>query len=369
MNTTNRFSSLDLLRGLAALLVVWQHSSETLVKLPAIAKNGTFLADIAWSVDFGRIGVICFFLISGFVIPFSLKVNENNVSVRPFAIRRFFRLFPAYWLSIFLALAIALVFSSGYEFTQVFANLTMLQSFFGQPHILGLYWTLQVELVFYILCIILYKLKLLDKEKFLFFMVVWLFSLFVIGQIAARFIIDIEIKSGASIIKELMYMPYLIAIMFLGTIIRLFYEVKYKDRTLFIITFISTCICFGLPVLLLASSLLGFELVPDSTRFGASHLIALCLFLTGLLFVKNISKVFTWLGVISYSIYLFHPLVINLSIKILRAKEFVYLKGFSLGIYMMGIFSLTILFASIIYLVIEKPSMNFGRKLSSCKNE
>ncbi len=68
----NRFASLDALRGLAALLVVWQHSSESFVKLGSVAANGTLLADIAWNVDFGRIGVICFFLISGFVIPSSL---------------------------------------------------------------------------------------------------------------------------------------------------------------------------------------------------------------------------------------------------------------------------------------------------------
>ena len=51
----------------------------------------------------GRFGVALFFLISGFVIPFSFK--EPRPLLR-FALSRFFRLYPAYWLSLMLALLI-----------------------------------------------------------------------------------------------------------------------------------------------------------------------------------------------------------------------------------------------------------------------
>ena len=97
---SGRFHSLDALRGIAALLVVWQHTSERFALLPNISEQGTLLAKIAYSVDFGRIGVIIFFLISGFIIPSSLKGNDPR-ALKHFATKRFFRLYPVYWVSIF----------------------------------------------------------------------------------------------------------------------------------------------------------------------------------------------------------------------------------------------------------------------------
>ena len=36
------------------------------------------------------------------------------------------------------------------------ANLTMLQQFAGIENVIGLYWTLQIELIFYGLCVLLF---------------------------------------------------------------------------------------------------------------------------------------------------------------------------------------------------------------------
>ena len=62
VQTNNRFETIDALRGIAALLVIWQHSSETFIRKIGVAQHGTFLADIAKDYDFGRIGIIVFFL-------------------------------------------------------------------------------------------------------------------------------------------------------------------------------------------------------------------------------------------------------------------------------------------------------------------
>jgi len=121
VQTNNRFEPIDALRGIAALLVIWQHSSETFIRKIGVAQHGTFLADIAKDYDFGRIGIICFFLISGFVIPSSLK-DKDGSGVEHFVIRRFFRLYPAYWASIVLVVLVALFFNTPLNNANIIAN-------------------------------------------------------------------------------------------------------------------------------------------------------------------------------------------------------------------------------------------------------
>ena len=91
----NRFAALDALRGIAALLVVWQHTSEYFINQPGMPPDGSGMLELFKAIDPGRIGVICFFLISGFIIPSSLRSN-GNAPLTEFSIKRFFRLYPAY---------------------------------------------------------------------------------------------------------------------------------------------------------------------------------------------------------------------------------------------------------------------------------
>lgn len=57
-------------------------------------------------MDLGRIGVVVFFAISGFIIPTSLN-HRSLHPVRKFLISRLFRLYPLYWISIILGIAVA----------------------------------------------------------------------------------------------------------------------------------------------------------------------------------------------------------------------------------------------------------------------
>ena len=113
----------------------------------------------------GNTGVDLFFIISGFVIFMSLEKAEN---LRQFVGNRFARLYPAYWVCVILTYILMQLY---YQFNvidyekvhwrQLLANLSMFQHYLGMPDIDGPYWTLLVELNFYILMGVLYKLKLL----------------------------------------------------------------------------------------------------------------------------------------------------------------------------------------------------------------
>jgi peptidoglycan/LPS O-acetylase OafA/YrhL len=150
----DRLGFLDVARGLAALLVLIEHGLE-------YSEPGY----VQWGYDhvyLGKVGVLVFLIVSGFIIPVSLQQGGSNAR---FWLRRFFRLFPAYWLSILLAYGCCCVdrgptsLSTG----DWLLNLTMLHGFFNRPHVWGVFWTLQLELVIYATCSLLFAVRLLNR--------------------------------------------------------------------------------------------------------------------------------------------------------------------------------------------------------------
>jgi peptidoglycan/LPS O-acetylase OafA/YrhL len=123
-----RNPTLDALRGAAALLVFAAHAGGAYDSRIYSAMKNTF--------DLGQLGVVIFFLISGWIIPQSIA--QGN---RVFWLRRILRLYPLYWVSIFML---------GGTLHAMLINLTMLQGLFGVPHINPGAWTLVIELAFYI---------------------------------------------------------------------------------------------------------------------------------------------------------------------------------------------------------------------------
>jgi peptidoglycan/LPS O-acetylase OafA/YrhL len=87
--TGNRLAWLDVLRGLAALAVVFNHFGYF---VPTQLKG-----PVNQWIDPGAYGVFVFFLISGYIVPASL---ERKGSVRTFWVSRIFRLYPLYLLAV-----------------------------------------------------------------------------------------------------------------------------------------------------------------------------------------------------------------------------------------------------------------------------
>ncbi len=107
--------------------------------------------NFTFQVDFGRLGVYLFFLISGFLIPFTVK-GVGPGPARDFLTRRFLRIAPLYFLSIPLGLLME-HWLQGQQVTLSMAlpNLLLIPNFFDKPFALNSYWTLQIELAFYFL--------------------------------------------------------------------------------------------------------------------------------------------------------------------------------------------------------------------------
>jgi peptidoglycan/LPS O-acetylase OafA/YrhL len=140
-------------RGLAAMCVVVQHSLEQLSPFWArFFLEGSASGSSACGVlPVQRVHHPC--------------LAERQASQAKFWIGRFFRLFPAYWLSVPLGIfAVWTLFGRTIGAGEVALNLTMIPARFGARPVMGSYWTLEYELGFYVLCLALFKAGLLDRR-------------------------------------------------------------------------------------------------------------------------------------------------------------------------------------------------------------
>jgi peptidoglycan/LPS O-acetylase OafA/YrhL len=142
----SRFAFLDSLRFIAAALVVFQHLFEH--------RTG-FAGEALVPLGPGVAGVALFFFISGYVIPLSAG---RRFSLKPFAVRRLFRIYPLFFCAIALILLLGVTsiiphwsYMANAAPLQWLANLLLVQDFVGQEAFLGVSWTLAIELIWYAL--------------------------------------------------------------------------------------------------------------------------------------------------------------------------------------------------------------------------
>ena len=289
---TNRLGYLDSLRGIAALLVLVYHffvdfsfDETTYIVLQSIFIN---------FIDLGKIGVVVFFILSGFVIPYSIK-DYSKETIFKFILARFFRLYPVYWISVILG---AILFEKPILVTVV--NFTMLQQFFGVQNVLGLYWTLQIELIFYFFVVILIYVRKLKNIKVLFFLSVFFL---IIASILSYFRMVFMIKLPLALLLAL-------SLMFFGSYFRV-YALREKKMELAKTYFVRYSIVFF--VLIPIISRLGYDIDfghnENWLKYVISYYSSYIIFIICALF-RYTYNLLEFLGKISYSLYLFHPLVL-----------------------------------------------------------
>jgi peptidoglycan/LPS O-acetylase OafA/YrhL len=156
---TKRMTVVDALRGIASLAVILPHSTGFFASFD----TPSWLVWLALSVfDFGHCGVDIFFVLSGFVISYSLSgMLITRRFFLNFALRRSIRLDPPYWAAITLMLGYLCVRTlvtgqfDGYPpVMQIIAHLFYLQDILGWGNINAVFWTLCIEIQFYlVLCL------------------------------------------------------------------------------------------------------------------------------------------------------------------------------------------------------------------------
>src|SRR5919107_710547 len=171
---SDRLGMLDVLRFVAAFAVLGFH----FLARDSPAWGGSAPDQVAgvgqWAA-YGRLGVPLFFVISGFVI----LMSSWGKDVPTFAASRVARLYPAYWVSVVLSVAISFVLWPAYATffgkvapSDAVLNLTMAQQAFGADSVSGVYWTLWYEARFYLL-IALLVLVGMTRGRVLAFAALW----------------------------------------------------------------------------------------------------------------------------------------------------------------------------------------------------
>ncbi|GGN64297.1 hypothetical protein GCM10011579_033560 [Streptomyces albiflavescens] len=152
---------LDALRGIAALVVVFDHSSYTFM--------AEFRRELMPEFSTSRYGIMVFFLVSGYIIPASL---ERRGCVRTFWFGRIFRIYPLWLAVVTVALGLNLwgvakigdLGGGQSAATVAAAHVTMLQELLGTPNLLLILWTLSYEMAFYLLVVALFTVRLHQRS-------------------------------------------------------------------------------------------------------------------------------------------------------------------------------------------------------------
>jgi peptidoglycan/LPS O-acetylase OafA/YrhL len=328
----HRYLELDALRGIAALMVVLFHYTLRRDDYNDILKLGTT-------------GVDLFFIISGFVIFMSLQNIQNG---KQFAVNRFARLYPTYWAAVtftFVLMAAVSIYNgrsflAGDNIWRYIANLTMFQFYLGQPDLDSPYWTLLLEMLFYIFMLLVYKFRLLKHINAIGL------TISITTVVAAQFFYHVPVvKTVIVYVPLLQFMPlFLMGISF--------YKI-YISNERNISQYIIPIVCLICQILLFryAGRSKHFIHHQEYAAMLTLFFIFFCAFVNGLLgFIVN--KYTLFLGRISYAVYVVHQYV---SLKVIFP---VFLEKLGLNFWITSLFialPAVILIATAITYFIEVP--------------
>ena len=302
---------------------------------------------------FGVTGVDLFFLISGFVIYMSITKVKDSLE---FVINRVSRLYPTYWTCVTFTYILICVYkhdgSPPTHFINYLGNMTMFQYYLGIKDLDGPYWTMIIEMIFYIGIVILFQFKLL---KYLNAIGVTLSILMVI--MTSLFHHESFVTTTITMVPLLPFIP----LFFAGITFYNIYEHKGNLR-------LNYCIL----IILLISRILMFDYGGTAALFitqGAYAIILTIYFSLFTMFVNGklkfiICRVTLFLGKISFPLYLIHQYITDNVIT----HELLYKHHVHYWLTISIAFVTAIVLASLVSYYIEIPaSKRMREKLNSLR--
>jgi len=341
--------ALDTLRGLAACGVFVGHFTRQFY-----SEHQTE----AWWLLLDRLGVIgvaVFFVLSGFLIHAGgLKEMQRNgrVDWLAYARRRFWRIYPAYAVALLVYALVAHKLpsynTSPATVLGVWSHLLLLSNFVpGEMHsINGVFWSVVVECHFYML----YPFFIWLGQRWSAVMVFFITLMAGVGFFVAATLLT---QAGE---PRTLWQQAAPAVFWKWALGALLAEVLLKNRLPTLRRLLAnTWLLLPLLALLYAGTFIkggAFELTHH--RFVLPFLGAA---LVGVLVFSPLSqyrsKLGEWLGEVSYSIYLWHPLAIAITLA---------LEPSSGVLAVFGTLGMTLLLSWASYRWVEKPSMALGKK-------
>lgn len=288
--------SIQVLRAVAALIVALFHGHQAFVNAGSIPG----FSQESYLFSFGAVGVHIFFVISGFIMVHTTKV-DGGFDVRAFMRRRLLRIYPIYWICAALYLVVNLALGDPYDLglAEALGALVLLPG--DAPKIIGPAWTLSFEMYFYI-CFGLFMMLGLTRG-------LMALVLFFLASMVMRPMMGWD-QSALNLASNPLLLEFLAgcAIGWLSKRERL------PSRGGWVV--------FGLSLILFGiGTMIGFDRVPSVIAWGLPSALLVC----GLVMIENRQDASSFVrkigrfGDSSYALYLIHILVITVALHLAEA--------------------------------------------------
>ena len=328
-----RLESLDGLRGLAALFVAWFH----IYQRNELIRPGGMVADVMdWTSQYGWLGVQAFFVITGFVIPYSIRAGTHAggwPNAGRFLAKRGLRLYPPFAAAAALTFGVWIVAplvpgfrGEGPDIGAVWVvqNFTLTAPFFGELWANPVFWSLVVEVQYYCVIAALFALRPRVQEQ--------------------RLPIALGLCVAACVLSALTptYLHSVVSWAPLFVIGYLLYAYMVEEREPGPLLLVGA---IAIATMVWSGQLL--ELLPVA--------ITVCV----ILLRWRPGPVMLWLGAISYSLYLIHY---PIGVRVVRLFGRLDIPGIEVWAYAASL-ALVLAASWAFYAAFEKPSLRLSRSL------
>lgn len=302
-------------------------------------------------INWGPFGVALFFLISGFVIPFSFRTADRLA----FALNRFFRLVPVYVCGFSVTLLAILIsvkyFGGAWPLTtsEILSHyIPGLRDVLWSPSIDAIVWTLEIEVKFYLICAL--AIPLFKRSSLLVFVapaILFCAAYWIFPNLKGILNINIYLYRAAFL---LVYNAPFLVFMFIGTSIHYAYRkvINFDQATAMIaVLFFTFC--------LMIQTGIHKPLLAIIWSYGA----ALVVFLVSYAFRDYFRprRITSFFADISYPLYVVHGIsgyvILRISLE----------SGVPISISIAAATMFAILAAWFLHCFVEKPSQHLSKSI------
>jgi peptidoglycan/LPS O-acetylase OafA/YrhL len=361
----SRVAFANTLRGIAALCVVIQHYGHVfwnerivtagLINAPVLALPPLTPAYLRWvgqmqPFELGQFGVGLFFLISGFVIPFSFTKN----SWRAFVVGRLTRIYPTFAAGFVCTLIVLWLCGSYFERSFPYDSTSVVAQFFPGVQdmalttgIDGIIWTLNIEMKFYLVCVL--TAGLFARGSASVFLVP--LALTVVAWLLVPMTNAIGGEMGARASAIYLAIQF-IDLMFIGVVF------SYLIRGL-----ISKRVAVAaIVVMCLAMAAVWVRALPINRNYAWSYAAAVLTFAAAYTIQRTAifrpTRITEFFADISYPLYLIHGVIGYAAMRVLL--DFGSPAGLALALTFCGVVGL----ATLLHIAVEAPTHQWGRRLA-----
>jgi peptidoglycan/LPS O-acetylase OafA/YrhL len=348
------------IRAIAACGVLFSHINLALKKfgIYSISLFGFNKEGNPKSWVLGEHGVTMFFVLSGFLITYLLLKEfekTKKIDIAKFYVRRILRIWPLYFLYILLIIAffwnsLNLDFNLVY-YLSFFANIPFVtgQSYIAMDHL----WSISVEEQFYLFWPLLF-LFLIQRKSFL--SILTLIVIFSVFRIFIWYVSPLSTLALFSVVNRFDCMLF----GGLGA-----YLLHKENRIINVLNMkIVQLACWFVLLLLIVNK---FQFLNSIIEIFVVEFITLTIII-GQIKIRNKvvdleNKPLSYIGKLSFGLYVYHPLIITVFYKYLNFKYFDS-AALNAGFIFMSVFCLSILVSHISYFYFEKRFLNVKLKYS-----